>query len=201
MWKTNTGNLTFTNNYVKNVHRGSKNGGNMVMVAYVHAEGIRINNNISINILGQSEAEDVINVYKSDGTASDSIQINNNQLYGGGPSPSGGGILLGDGGGSYQEAKNNILVNPGQYGLGIDSGHHNVLSSNKVFSDDQRSFTNVGIGIGWTAGQKGLDCYSLDVSNNEVTWWKGSDFNGGVRPYLEPYPDFRNSAPAKSLTH
>jgi hypothetical protein len=189
MWTTNIGNLTFTNNFVKNVHRASKNGGNVVMVAYVRAKGIRINNNVAINQLGKSDTEDLVNTYKSNGTPGDPIQINNNQFYGSGSSHSGGGILLGDGGGSYMEARNNILVNPGQYGLAM-SGHHQVFSNNKVYSDNLRPFTNIGVSIGWTASQTGGgDCYALEFSHNEITFYKGRDFikSPDVKPYLSPY--------------
>ena len=101
------------------------------MVAYVHARGIRINNNVAINQLGKSDTEDLVNTYSSSGTADDPIQVNNNQFYGSGSSHSGGGILLGDGGGSYMEARNKFIVNPGQYGLAM-SGHHQVFSNNKL---------------------------------------------------------------------
>jgi hypothetical protein len=158
-------------------------------VAFVHAKGIRINNNIAINVPGQCDTEDLINTYISGGTAADPIQINNNQFYGSGSSRSGGGILLGDGGGSYMEAKNNVLVNPGQYGLAM-SGHHNVFANNKVYSDQHQSHANLGVSIGWTASQGGGgDCYSLGFSNNEITFYKGTDWisTAGVAPYLYPY--------------
>ena len=188
MWTTSIGNLSFTNNFVKNVHRGTDNGGNVANVAFVRAKGIRINNNIAINVPGQCDTEDLINTYKSAGTANDPIQINNNKFYGSGSSLSGGGILLGDGGGSYMEAKNNIIVNPGQYGLAM-SGHHNVFANNKVYSDQHQPHANLGVSIGWTASQVGGDCYSLGFSNNEITFYKGTDWinTAGVAPYLYPY--------------
>jgi len=36
----------------------------------------------------------------------------------------GGGIMLGDGGGSNIVAKNNILVDPGQYGMAVSGGSY-----------------------------------------------------------------------------
>ena len=44
-----------------------------------------------------------------------------NSLRGAGPSNIGSGIMLGDGGGSYQVAHDNNLVDPGQVGIGVAS--------------------------------------------------------------------------------
>jgi len=62
MWTTNGGNLSFTNNYVKNVSRdqSNKDGGNIVQMVYVRGPGIRITNNIGINIPGESDPEDLV---------------------------------------------------------------------------------------------------------------------------------------------
>jgi hypothetical protein len=189
MWTTRDGNLTFTNNFVKNVHRASANGGNMVTIAHVHARGIRVTDNIAVNILGQSNPEDLINVYSSDGTPDDPIQIKRNKFNGGGPRLSSGGIILGDQGGSYQIAEDNILVNPGQYGLQIGGGHHHTFRNNLVYSDDQRSFTNVGVII-WRYGSGTAPggCHSNTVALNEITWWRGPNYkNQGNDPWLYPY--------------
>jgi hypothetical protein len=189
MWKTRDGNLSFTNNFVKNVSRGNKNGGNVVQIAFVHAGGIRVTDNIAVNILGQSNPEDLINVYSSDGTPDDPIQIKRNRFNGGGPRLSSGGIILGDQGGSYQIAEDNILVNPGQYGLQIGGGHHHTFRNNLVYSDDQRSFTNVGVII-WRYGSGTApgECHSHTVEFNEITWWRGPNYkNKGNEPWLAPH--------------
>ena len=130
----------------------------------------RVNYNKFENILGQSHPEDAISIYKSNGVAYDPIQVIGNQIRGGGPSNSGGGIMLGDKGGSYQVAKNNILVNPGQYGMAISGGTHNAILDNKIYS---KAFlwTNVGIYI-WAQG--GVLCGMNEISGNQVSW-KGSD--------------------------
>ena len=196
MWTTSKGNLSFTNNFVKNIIGGSVSegaGGNMAMAAFVSGRGIRINNNIAVNVLGESSTEDLINLYKSSGKADDPIQVNNNKLLGGGPSLSGGGIILGDSGGSYQEARNNILVNPGMYGIGTGAGRNMVLADNKVFSDDKRSFTNGGMIIAYQALKANLECSNYEVSNNEITFWQGSDFlPPNTDPYLLPYGEWGN---------
>lgn len=65
-------------------------------------------------------------------------------MRGGGPSSSGGGIMLGDSGGSYITASGNIMVNPGQYGAAISGGTFITLSNNIIYGA-QQSFTNVGL--------------------------------------------------------
>ena len=194
-WTTDEGHLTFTSNYVKNISRraGSGNGGDVATAIYVSGPGIRINNNIGINVFGESYPTDLINVYSSNGRADDPIQIKNNRLIGGGPMDSGGGILLGDQGGSYQIAENNILVNPGQYGMSIAGGNNIVVRNNQIFSDDQRDFTNVGLfvlrfnknGDGTQPGE----CFGHTVEYNEVTWWKGPNYknNGLPASYASSY--------------
>jgi len=59
--------------------------------------------------------------------------VRGNWIRGGGPSTSGGGINIGDYGGSYQITENNILVNPGQYGIGISGGNNMIMRNNKVY--------------------------------------------------------------------
>jgi len=204
IWSAKKGNISFTNNFVKNVSRRGSSGGNIVLVAYSRGPGIRINNNIGINILGKSRPEDLVNIYKSSGTAYDPIQVNNNKFLGGGPSLSGGGILLSDQGGSYQTAENNILVNPGSYGIAIGGGRSNSLRNNRVFSDAQRSFSNVGLVV-WRFNNKGGgtqpgSCYGHTVENNEITWWKGPNYrNNGqattLSPYFKPKSGADNVAP------
>lgn len=111
--------------------------------------------------------EDAINLYKSSGTAQSPIMVRWNLIIGGGPSPSGGGIMLGDSGGAYQIAEANTLVDPGQYGVAISSGHNNQLLNNKVFGR-QQPFTNVGIYV-WN--QYPQPCHSNKVSGNQVRWF------------------------------
>ncbi|HED12451.1 MAG TPA: right-handed parallel beta-helix repeat-containing protein [Gammaproteobacteria bacterium] len=188
------GYLSFTNNFVKNVQKesngvsgpGDNGGGNIVNANFVRGGGVRITDNVAINIAGQSSTEDLVNLYKSYGSASDPILIARNKFYGGGPSTSGGGIMLGDQDGTYQIAEDNILVNPGQYGLAIAGGRNNTLRNNQVYSDDQRSFANVGLYI-WRFdsqddGTKPGQCYSHTVELNQVTWWQGPDHDGNGQP-------------------
>ncbi|MEI7503976.1 MAG: right-handed parallel beta-helix repeat-containing protein [Paludibacter sp.] len=157
--------IKFEYNEVKNV-QGPYPRGQMIQFVYVNGSGNSISFNVSENILGQSYPEDIINMYMSSGTADSPINICNNWIRGGGPSFSGGGIMLGDSGGSYILVENNILVDPGQYGIGISSGHHITVRNNKVYGRKQE-FTNVGI-YAWE--QYKLGCHDISISNNEVNY-------------------------------
>ena len=154
--------------------------GQMVQFDKVYGGGNCVNYNRCINIAGKSNAEDAISIYKTNGTDAEPVQITGNQIYGGGPSKTGGGIMLGDRGGSYITAKKNILVNPGQYGIAIASGSNIEIKDNIIFSKKQL-FSNVGIYV-WN--QYKSYCSLNTVSGNIVNWTdtKGASngfWNGG----------------------
>ena len=77
-------------------------GRNFVQFDKVNGAGSSISGNRGQNELGGTNAEDLISLYLSNGTASSPIRVVGNHLRNGGPSDSGSGIMLGDGGGSYQ---------------------------------------------------------------------------------------------------
>lgn len=122
------------------------------------------------NIMGQSNPEDAISIYQCHGTAAHPITITGNQIRGGGPSTSGGGIMLGDSGGSYIYAANNILVNPGQYGIAISGGDHNIINGNQIYSA-AKSFTNIGLYVE-TIGSAPV--VAPTVENNKVNFYNAS---------------------------
>lgn len=135
-----------------------------------------INYNKVENISGASSTEDIINIYKSNGTSTSPIQVIGNWIRGGGPSVSGGGIMLGDSGGSWQIAKNNILVNPGQYGIAIAGGDNQSIVNNSIYASNL-PFNNIGIYV-W--GQAGTIITNANVSDNLINYTnsKGA-LNGG----------------------
>ncbi|MGW8258079.1 MAG: right-handed parallel beta-helix repeat-containing protein, partial [Thermoguttaceae bacterium] len=146
----------------------------------VNGPGSRINFNFVENILGQNHAEDAINIFNSNGREKDPIQIIGNRIRGSSISPSGGGIMTGDGSGSYILVQNNTLVNPGQYGIAIAGGNHIQILSNRVFGQKQ-SFTNVGI-YAWN--QSTIPSYGHTVRGNQVKWFNkngklNSSWDGG----------------------
>lgn len=149
--------------------------GQLAQFNNVSGSGNSISSNVCVNTLGQSYPEDVINLYNSSGTPTDPIQVIGNRIRGGGPSESGGGIMTGDGGGSYILVKDNILVDPGQYGIAIASGDHIQIIGNKVYGKRQ-PFTNVGIYV-WN--QYAPLCHDHVVQGNQVRWY---DRDGNQNP-------------------
>ncbi len=141
-------------------------GRNFVQFDKVNGSGSSISGNRGQNELGRSNAEDFISLYQSNGTSSSPIRIIGNHLRDGGPSGSGSGIMLGDAGGSYQYVADNVLVNPGQVGIGVASGTNITVIDNRVYSDGQ-PWSNVGIYV-WN--QYGSACGNVEVAGNQVNW-------------------------------
>ncbi len=157
--------ISVTNITVQNV-QGPLPRGQMVQFNNVSGTGNRVNYNICENIADKSKPEDAINMYKTNGTAADPVQVTGNWIRGGGPSLSGGGIMAGDNGGSYIVVKNNILVNPGQYGIAIAGGNNIQILGNIIYSKQQQ-FTNVGLYI-WN--QYKTACALNTISGNKINW-------------------------------
>ena len=165
-------NIQITTNQFLNM-QGPFPRGQFVQFNNVIGAGSYIISNKCENISGQSNAEDGISIYQSNGTSASPIEIIGNWIRGGGPSSSGGGIMLGDQGGSYATASNNILVNPGEYGMAITGGYDEVLSDNIVFGASQ-SFTNVGIYVDNIGGYITSDCY---VVSNKVNFFNSNGYS------------------------
>jgi len=154
--------ISFIYNDVQNVV-GPYPRGQMAQFDNVSGTGNRINFNSCDNISGQSNPEDLINIYMSNGTVNDPIQANGNWLRGGGPSLTGGGMLVGDNGGSYQIVENNICVNTGHEGIQIAGGHCITIRNNKVYSQ----LTSVS-GVGVVVAMEPIAPCS--VQNNQINW-------------------------------
>lgn len=159
------GGTVITNNQILNM-KGPFPRGQFVQFNTVKGEGNKISYNKMQNILGQSSSQEGINLYKSTGTPTSPIEIKGNWIRGGGPHDASGGIQLGDSGGSYQIASDNILANPGQMGLSISGGDHISFKNNTVYGQSQY-FTNVGIVV-W--GQAGSTVVEPTVSGNKINF-------------------------------
>jgi parallel beta-helix repeat protein len=146
--------------------------GQFIQFNNVNGAGNSVTNNKGENILGQSQPEDAISMYQSNGTSSSPIMISGNWIRGGGPSSSGGGIMLGDEGGSYLTAENNILVNPGEYGIAISGGDHNSLINNTVYGASQY-FTNVGL---YVNSINGYTVTNGTVTGNKILFYNSSNY-------------------------
>ncbi|MRI52464.1 hypothetical protein D8770_00625 [Methylobacterium sp. DB1607] len=152
-------------NSVRNV-RGPIPAGQFVQFDKVTGPGNGISCNIGENEPGRGVPEDAISLFRSRGEPGSPILVSRNRLVGGGPSQSGGGIMLGDGGGGYLEARDNLLIDPGQYGIAVASGDHMTIAGNVVIARPQ-AFTNVGISV-WN--QYAEPCHTVTVSANSVDW-------------------------------
>jgi|GEM_PF-6288837 len=152
---------------------GPKPRGQIVQFNTCTGPGNRINYNISDHKLSSTMTpEDLINIYASQGTASDPIQIIGNNLRGGGPSTTGGGIMIGDNFGKYIDIEDNIVVDPGQYGIGVPAGQNITVKNNKIYGK-QQSFTNVGLYVGLASEiASGYPCdgSTITVEGNQVNW-------------------------------
>jgi len=166
-----TGAIVVDNNQFYNM-KGPFPRGQFVQFNNVNGAGNSVSHNKGENILGSSYAEDAINMYQSNGTAASPIKISGNWIRGGGPSNSGGGIMLGDNGGSNQVASDNILINPGEYGIAIAGGDNNKLINNVIYGVSQ-SFTNVGLYVNSINGHTVTNC---TVSGNKVKFYNKNNY-------------------------
>ncbi len=150
-------------------------GRNFVQFDKVNGPGSSVSGNRGQNELGGSNAEDLISLYLSNGTASSPIMVVGNHLRNGGPSDSGSGIMLGDGGGSYQFVEGNVLVDPGQVGIGVASGTNMTVRGNRIYSSSV-PWSNVGLYV-WN--QYGSACGNVEVSGNQVNWTNADGSSNG----------------------
>lgn len=178
-----TNSITVSNCTFKNI-QGPKPRGQAVQFNNFNGYGGVIADNLILNQPLRSSAEDAISLYQSNGTKDSPIMVTGNRIRGGGPSLSGGGIMLGDGGGSWQIAQGNKLVDPGQYGVAIAGGDNISLIDNLIYSS-KKAWSNVGlyvmnyspIGKHTISGNRVNFTNSKGVLNNS---WFGYGDAGGV---------------------
>jgi hypothetical protein len=167
-------------NSFKNI-AGGRPRGQMVQFNACSGAGNRVNYNTLDHTMGTGNPEDLINMYASSGTASDPLQIIGNQLRGGGPSTTGGGIIVGDNGGHDFLVTDNIIIDPGQYGIGVPAGYNITVKNNKIYAK-QQSFTNVGLYVG-LAGEiaAGYPCTgnTIRIEGNQVNWTNKNGLKNG----------------------
>ena len=149
-------------------------------------------NNIQ-NITGESNPEDAISLYQSNGVVGDMILVLGNKIRGGGPSSTGSGINLGDGGGSYECALNNTLVNTGYIGIQITGGT-NIQAQNNTIYSDPFPWSHLGLGYG---NFSGLPSNNITISGNKIKWLAGkaSDLvNYPGKTYIEQDESYQAGA-------
>jgi parallel beta-helix repeat protein len=140
--------------------------------------------NVVDNAPGQSNPEDIINIYKSYGTALDPIVVEHNWLRGGGPSLSGSGVMAGDQSGAHITVQNNVVIDTGQVGIGVPGGSYVSVLNNTIYSDAAHSWSNVGLyfsnASGATASPVGNNAHGnqvrwVNAAGHENPFWNGGD--------------------------
>lgn len=136
------------------------------------------------NVPGESRVEDNVSLYKSSGTASSPIRVNNNLIVGAygwplGQSYTGGGIMLGDAceGAGYSEAVGNTVIETSNYGIAVAGGVHqrivgNVilgrgLLANGTFADAE---PDTGIYLRDYCRTPGQDPKTVMAADNVISW-------------------------------
>lgn len=146
-----------------------------------NGSGIQINRNSMerTDAYGVAVLEDWINLFKSNGDSTNWIQVNNNRARGHSLSGSGSFIMLGDAGGSYQEAVGNIGVNPGQVGIGIAGGHHIKVEGNSMYSAawDSSNVAYYSALYSPSCGDHQFTASSESSKPNRAHWICGDRFN------------------------
>lgn len=152
----------------KNVNITSR--GQYVQFDKVTGPGNEIIDNVGECILGNSNPEDLINIGLSSGTFDSPILISGNKFRGGGPSLTGGGINSADFFANYINVYDNILVNPGQYGITVPSGTNINVVGNKIYGI-QQSFTNVGLSVWHSSLYSSFACSDISIRDNNVRYY------------------------------
>lgn len=168
-------NLQMVNGYGSGAPYEGKDG-NLYKLIECKGPGFGVENCRVHNFTGESNPEDIVSLYASEGTQASPVKIIKNIFVGGGPSTSGGGIVAGDGPpndrGGWVDILDNVLLNPGSYGAAAAGGHDIRLEGNKIWSD-RFAWSNNPLFIyqqGTTA------CSRMTVRNNYGSW---TDKNGG----------------------
>jgi hypothetical protein len=145
-------------------------GRNFFQCDKCNGRGIRVNRNSmeQTRQFGVVALEDWINIYQSNGEQGSPIQVNHNRAKGYGDSDSGSFLILGDAGGSHQEAVGNIGVNPGQVGIGVASGVNIRVAGNKMYSIQWEN-SNVAF---YSANFYSTECnaHQFEADTNSANW-------------------------------
>jgi len=148
--------------------------GNFVQFNNVNGGGTQVNYNRCEDITGVAKhPQDGISIYQCNGLQGDSVQVIGNWIRGGqvqNDSGGGAGIVLGDVGGSYQVARNNIIVNGGFVGAQVQGGSHIKMDHNTVYSSST-PYSNCGICYGNYSGKASTD---VTMSYNKVRFYQAS---------------------------
>lgn len=139
---------------------------------------------------GLASTEDWISLFGTNASSGSPFIIEDNLIQGGGPSISGGGIMLGDHGGSWAIVRNNKLNDPGNYQIAASGGFNYVVENNLAYSTNT-GFSRIAM---YAYGQQGFSCGSITWRNNGSFiyngnyWWNGDpDEQCGVIIGADPW--------------
>ena len=164
------------NQFVNTRKRASGHRGQFVQFNGVSGAGNEVINNRGENFPGESDPEDMVSLYASSGTQLSPIKVSGNIFRGGCPSKSGGGIMTGDTGGSWQIVENNKLKNPGNYMFACAGGSNIVIRNNMGY---QENAPCINIAMYAYGGQQGASCSNITVQGNSVWIANGNTFYAG----------------------
>lgn len=130
---------------------------------------------------------DVISIFKTFAQSghTTNLQVDSNNIEGGSSDPTGkAGIVLGDVGGSYQEALYNNIKNSGFIGAQVQGGTFINMSYNNIFSV-QNSISGGGLVYGNYSGSPSTN---ITMGNNKINWTtkEGTIFNKNVSSGTTP---------------
>lgn len=162
------GSIRVLNNQIQNT-QGPYPRGAGIQFSGVKGSNNHIDYNRIENVVGQCNPEDKINLYKSYGVSGDPITVTGNLIRGSGTSTTASGVTLGDQGGAYQVAKNNMVVNSGSMGMQVAGGNNIQIINNSIYSS-ATAWSHMGLGCGNYAGGS---FYSITISGNKVNWLSG----------------------------
>ena len=172
-----TSSILITRNNVKNIQKPTGNG-QFVQLDKVNSSAIDISWNQVINKFGESEVEDIINLFRTS-----NADIHDNYLQGAFPLTissnfSGSGIMVGDYGGNNNKIHDNQIVSTTNAGIGIVGGSGNIAYKNTIIGDGKNDY-----GDSLKSANIGLFVWNINNSNefalnsaydNQVGWINAS---------------------------
>lgn len=172
-----TSSILITKNNVKNIQKPTGNG-QFVQLDKVNSSAIDISWNQVINKFGESEVEDIINLFRTS-----NADIHDNYLQGAYPLTissnfSGSGIMVGDYGGNNNKIHDNQIVSTTNAGIGIVGGSGNIAYKNTIIGDGKNDYSdslkaaNIGLFV-WNINNSNE--FALNSAyNNQVGWINAS---------------------------
>lgn len=129
---------------------------------------------------GPKSYEDHISLYDDHGSRDAPIEVAYNRVRGG-TSKSGGGITVGDKGGSWIHVHDNIVVKVANSGIGVAGGHNILVENNRVDNrgDDLSSQTHVAYFVRALS-----ECRDITLRGNRGTarLWNWKEERGELIP-------------------